>query len=150
MSLFRGGVSQNGDAMSVQLAGRTLPVGASSIRRYGALRAKSGQSVVVGVRAEDVHPAAARPDLPTLDATVELIEALGSGVMAYFHVEADEIRPPGTHGGGPEEIEEGIARPNLIAAFPPRIELEIGERVPVAVDADALHFFDEETGEALR
>jgi multiple sugar transport system ATP-binding protein len=152
MNLFRGALSENGDAVHAQFAGASLPVGASCMRRYGAIAARTGRDVVVGVRAEDLHPAASRPDLPTLDGTVELVEALGSGVMAYFHVDAEEVRPPGTHGGGPEEpTEEGVvARPNLIASFPPRIELELDQRVPVAVDVEALHFFDEETGEALR
>jgi hypothetical protein len=103
------------------------------------------------MRAEDVHPVESRPDLPTLDATVELVEALGSGQQAYFHIDADPVRPPGTHGAGPEDdLEEGIAQPNLIAHFPPRVALRLGSRVPVAVDPGSLHFFDEETGAALR
>ncbi len=137
--------------MVVQLGETSFPVGAASINRYSAIRSMDGRSVVVGMRAEDLYPASARPDLPTLDATVELVEALGSGLMAYFHVEAEPVRTPGTHGAGPEEdVEEGIARPNLVASFPPRVELGLGDTVPVAVDAGGLHFFDEETGAALR
>ena len=48
--------------------------------------------------------------------------------------------------------EEGIAaaRPNLIASFPPRVALRIGDDVSVAVDVAHAHFFDEDTGAALR
>ena len=41
-------------------------------------------------------------------------------------------------------------RPNLVAAFPPHIQLRLGDDVPVAVDPSALYFFDEESGAPLR
>jgi multiple sugar transport system ATP-binding protein len=91
--------------------------------------------------------------LPKLDARVELVEALGSGLMAYFHVDAERVRTVAAAGAGPEaaaDEEEGIARPNLVAHFPPRVELRLGRAVQVAVDTSSIHFFDEETGAALR
>jgi hypothetical protein len=39
---------------------------------------------------------------------------------------------------------EGIARVD------PRIRIAVGDRLPLAVDVDRLHFFDVETGEAVR
>jgi multiple sugar transport system ATP-binding protein len=150
MNLFRGSIRVEGGAVFAELSGTSLPVGAPSVQRYAAIKGMAGRNVVVGMRAEDLHPAPARPDLPTLSATVELIEALGSGVMAYFRVDADRVRTPGTHGSGVEEADEGIARPNLVAHFPPRVDLRLADQVQVAVDTDSLHFFDEETGAALR
>ena len=152
MNLFRSALRAEADGIVAELGGVSLRVGAPSVRRYAGVRALAGRNVVIGIRAEDIHPAAARPDLPTLDATVELLEALGSGVMAYFHVNAESVRTSLTHGNGTEEVaEEGVvARPNLIAHFPPRIEIGLGDTVPVAIDTDSLHFFDEETGAALR
>jgi multiple sugar transport system ATP-binding protein len=153
MNLFRGTVRVLEDAISIELGAASLPIRGAALKRYAALRSRDGAPVVVGIRAEDIHPATARPDLPTIEARVELVEALGSGLMAYFHVEADAVRTPGTHGAGVEEQaepEEGIARPNLVAAFPPRIDLRLDDTVPIAVDIETLHFFDEETGAALR
>jgi multiple sugar transport system ATP-binding protein len=150
MNLFEAPVTVEGEDVRVDLAGTTLPVGAACLRRHGAVRSLNGRTVVVGMRAEDLHPAAARPDLPALDASVELLEALGSGLMAYFHVDAEPVRPPGTVAPELEEVEEGIAQPNLVAHFPPRVDLRLGERARVAVDTDTLHFFDEESGAALR
>jgi multiple sugar transport system ATP-binding protein len=151
MNLFSGKIRVAGDEVFAEVGPASIPVGAACLRRYGAIKAMAGKGVVVGMRAEDVHPVESRPDLPTLDATVELVEALGSGQQAYFHIDADPVRPPGTHGAGPEDdLEEGIAQPNLIAHFPPRVALRLGSRVPVAVDPGSLHFFDEETGAALR
>jgi multiple sugar transport system ATP-binding protein len=90
-----------------------------------------------------------------MDARVELVEALGSGLMAYLAIDATAVRaegsedeePVGADGGGGAITE---TRPNLIAHFPPRIELEIAETIPVALDTAGLHFFDRETGAALK
>ncbi|HEY4622060.1 MAG TPA: sn-glycerol-3-phosphate ABC transporter ATP-binding protein UgpC [Gaiellaceae bacterium] len=150
MNLFRGRIRLEGDTVVADVGRASLPVGVDSVRRYARVQAMNGRDVVVGMRAEDLHPASSRPDLPTLDARVELVEALGAGQMAYFHVDAEPVRTPGTHGIGVEEAEEGIARPNLVASFPPRIELRLTESVPVGVDTSSIHFFDEETGAALR
>jgi len=151
MNLFSGRIRVEGENVFAEIGPASIPVGVACLRRYGAIKAMAGKGVVVGMRAEDLHPAESRPDLPMLDATVELVEALGSGQQAYFHVDADPVRPPGTHGAGPEDNgDEGIAQPNLIAHYPPRVDLRLGSRVKVAVDPGSLHFFDEETGAALR
>jgi multiple sugar transport system ATP-binding protein len=154
MNLFEGTVHSAGGAVSVTIGSTTMPVGEVCIARYSAVRGLDGKGVVVGIRAEDVHPASARPDLPTLDARVELVEALGSGLMVYLRTDATSVRPAVhdedeavTNGSSDEAV---VSRPNLIAHFPPRIKLEIAETIPVAVDTAGLHFFDTETGEALR
>jgi hypothetical protein len=42
------------------------------------------------------------------------------------------------------------SRPNLVAEFPPHVQLRLTDEVPIAVDVSKLHFFDEGTGEPLR
>jgi hypothetical protein len=37
-----------------------------------------------------------------------------------------------------------------VASFPPHVQLRIGDRVQIAVDAKNLHFFDEGSGAPLR
>jgi multiple sugar transport system ATP-binding protein len=158
MNLFEGTVHGTGGSVSVTIGSATLPVGDVSVQRYPAVQGGDGREVVVGVRSEDVHPAAARPDLPTIDARVELVEALGSGLMAYLKIDATQVRPAGTDDTEALEASEGTGgdegvattRPNLIAHFPPRLDLQIAETIPVALDTAGLHFFDRETGAALR
>ena len=75
--------------------------------------------------------------------------------MAFFRIDARTIRSvAAATGDAVEEVvgDEGIAaaRPNLVAAFPPRVALRIGDDVAVGVDVEHAHFFDEETGAALR
>ena len=67
-------------------------------------------------------------------------------------------RTPVQGGGrrGEEELENEDeasvvgSRPNLVASFPPHVQLRIGDRVQIAVDAKNLHFFDEAVGAPLR
>ncbi len=151
MNLFEGVVHSNG-GVSVAIGAATLPVAEVCLARYKGIANASGREVVVGIRAEDVHPAASRPELPTIGGRIELVEALGSGLMAYLHIDAKQVRPEGTE--DPELPDEGdsavVARPNLIASFPPRLDLRIGDTIPLAIDTAGLHFFDKQSGAALR
>jgi len=153
MNLFAGTVHVAGGEVAVTIGPATFSVAPASVRRHAAVLGLDGREVAVGIRAEDLHPASARPDLPTIEAVVELVEALGSGLMAYFRIDADPVRPTEATGAGavgPEIAGEGLAKPNLVAHFPPRVELRLGDTVPVAVDTAGFHFFDRESGAALR
>jgi len=153
MNLLEGSVvGRNGD-VALSLAGQELPLTAQALSRYPGARGREGQKVVVGIRAGNLHPPRIRPDLPTLDARLDLVEALGSESMFYFRVDAETVRPAGAH--EEEEAEpagEGVTatRPNLVCAFPPDVRATLGERAPLAIDVDKLHFFDRETGAPLR
>lgn len=72
--------------------------------------------------------------------------------MAYLRIDATSVRPVGADEMEAPSAEEGAVttRPNLIAHFPPRLDLRLAETIPVAVDTAGLHFFDRETGAALR
>jgi multiple sugar transport system ATP-binding protein len=153
MNLVEGDVRVEGDAVAVTVGDVVLPVGPTALERYPRVRGCDGKRVVVGIRAEDLYPSTARPSLPTFAARIDLVEALGSGLMSYFTIDATAVRTEA------QKLEEepvggvgGIAgsHPNLVAHFPPRVALRIGETVPVAVDVDNLHFFDHETGAAYR
>jgi multiple sugar transport system ATP-binding protein len=151
MNLFEGVVHSNG-AVSVTIGSATLRVADVCLARYKGVANAVGRDVVVGIRAEDVHPAASRPELPTVGGRIDLVEALGSGLMAHLHIDAKQVRPEGAE--EPELPDEGdsavVARPNLIAHFPPRLDLKIGDTIPLAIDTAGLHFFDKQTGAALR
>ncbi|HSP73760.1 MAG TPA: sn-glycerol-3-phosphate ABC transporter ATP-binding protein UgpC [Gaiellaceae bacterium] len=152
MNLLEGRVSVNG-GISIALGADTLPIDEKALAHYGKLRAYDGRKVVVGLRSQFLHPASERPELPTIAARVELVEALGGESVVYFRIEAFAIRE-GQH----EDVnevpagEEGVvaSRPNLVAQFPAHVQLRLTEQVPVAVDTAKLHFFDPETGDPLR
>jgi multiple sugar transport system ATP-binding protein len=157
MNLLEGTVSANG-AVAIVLGEQRLEVPDKALAHYPKLRGADGRSIVAGIRAGDLHLARARPDLPTLAARLELLEALGSESIAYFRVDAHAVRSGAD--GIEEAVEEEVGsdggvtatRPNLVASLEPgeAAGLRIEEHVPVAVNVAAMHFFDAETGEPLR
>jgi multiple sugar transport system ATP-binding protein len=156
MSLLEAQIEEApGGGLAMALAGETLPLDPLAVERYPGLSSRVGAPVVVGIRSEDVHPAERHPNLPSLHAQLELIEALGSGQMAYFYIDAKSVRGAVTPAHAADAVADGEhelsgARANLTAHFPPRFELRIGDVVPVSLDTANHHFFDPETGAALR
>jgi len=151
MNLLEVRVSANG-GVSIELGGTTLDVPDQALKAYPKVRSYGGRTVIAGLRSQFIHPANERPDLPTLDARVDLVEALGAESIAYFRIEARAIRDVEVG----QEVEEGSVegavgtRPNLVAQFPAHVVLQLQSHVPVAVDVGRLHFFDADSGEPLR
>jgi len=154
MNILAADVAVAGGEVTVSLGGHALPVPDRTLERYRRLASYNGRTVAMGIRSEDLHPAGERPELPRLTARLELLEALGSETVAFFRIDARTIRSgAGTTGDAVEEVVgEGIAaaRPNLVATFPPRLALHLDEDVEIGVDVEHAHFFDEDTGAALR
>ena len=153
MNLLEATASVNG-SVSVNLGGHDLAISEEALRSYPRLRDWGGRKVIVGMRAGDLHPAQGRTDLPQIHARVELVEALGGESMAYFRVDARSIKAEAAEEEEMLASESGEtvvgSRPNLVASFPPHVQLKLGDEVPVAVDTKNLHFFDEESGDPLR
>ncbi len=149
--------SQNGTS-SVTLAGESLALTDRTLSRYPGARGSESRHVVVGIRSGDLHLAASRPDLPTIMARLELLEALGAETMAYFHLDARAVRAgaSGIEDAVDEEgeSEEGVTatRPNLVVSMPAMqaLGLTVGDDMPLAVDTSLVHLFDAETGAPLR
>ena len=121
--------------------------------RFPGLRERDGRTVVVGMRSGHLHPAESRPDLPSLNARVELVEALGSESIAYFKLDACTVWAGVTADDLLEEPNgEGVFsdRPNLVASCPADVRLTIQDIVPVAVDTSKLYLFDPESGAPIR
>ena len=126
------------------------------------LAAYQGRSVVLGVRPEDIEDAetASRDGSARLRGRVELCEALGSEVLVHFNVAArqavtDDLRELAAEAGddhltGQLAGGEQPASATLVARFSPRTRVVEGDDVEVSVDPRALHFFDPQTGIAIR
>jgi multiple sugar transport system ATP-binding protein len=126
------------------------------------LAAYAGRSVVLGIRPENLEDAelAGRDGGARLRGRVELREALGSEVLVHFTVAARQAvtedmrelaedvgddRIVGQLAGG-----EQPASATLVGRFSPRTGVVEGDAVEVSVHQRALHFFDPETGLAIR
>ena len=156
MNLFEATLQKIGDEMNLVLAGQSMKLPTNVNARYPKVKDYAGRKIVVGVRAEDIHLAKTKPDLASIIAKLKLVEVLGSSQIAYMHIDAVKVKTSITaksssQGAGLENTEVASSfGTNLVAFFPPRIRLRLGDNVAIAFDSDNMHFFDVESGIALR
>jgi len=107
-----------------------------------ALRGHDGQTVIVGIRPEDLEDASlADPATHTARMTsdVTLTEALGSEIVVHFALDA-----PAVDAGDPDAVDE-VGEARAIGRFDPRSRVRMREPIDIAINVDKLHFFHLET-----
>jgi multiple sugar transport system ATP-binding protein len=149
MNLFEAELAANGSG-ELRVGTDTLRIGASP-RATAALAGRAGSTVVVGVRPEDLE-IAADDHVPAIVGQIELVEALGSELLVHFSSDVKRIRPAGVAADTEDELPDAevSVRDKLVARLAPRSSVRAGDTVRLAPDAEQLHFFDPETGEAIR
>jgi multiple sugar transport system ATP-binding protein len=150
-------VTSNG-GLAVEAGGQRLSIDQELISAQPALKSYEGKKVVLGIRPEDLEDAAVAKDVPAdrrLHGKVELIEALGSEIMAHFTIDAppaltEDVRELAQDVGDERAVKEAAEGSKqhtaMVGRFDPRAEVKEGEIAEVAVDTRGLHFFDPETG----
>jgi multiple sugar transport system ATP-binding protein len=158
MNLVRGRLSQSGDGLSVHVGDRDLSIPAAVIETRPALRGYVGKDIAVGVRSEDMEDAGLQPDAPVdrrLVGTVTLVEALGSEIVVHFSLKGDSVVTEDTKlvaeetGEGALEM-GGEGEVGWVASFSPRSRVRRGDHVDIVVDIERVHWFDPDSGEAIR
>src|SRR5215831_4041215 len=106
--------------------------------------------VVLGVRPEAFNDAShARPHLPRIEVTVDVLEELGSDAFVFFHVAAPRVTT--------ESLAASEDDASLLVEeesfFTARVEAttsaRVGAPLQLAVDPSKFHFFDLRTGESV-
>ncbi|HVV57826.1 MAG TPA: hypothetical protein VHC45_05645, partial [Gaiellaceae bacterium] len=149
----------NGD-LTATIGKQTITLGPETTESRPGLEDYIGQTVIIGIRPEDLEDAALETGAPQdrlLHGRLELREALGSEIMAHFAIEAaqaetDEIRELARDAGAPEEGPTIGANENeaiVVGRFGARSRVQQGEQIAAVVDTRALHFFDPETGNGI-
>jgi multiple sugar transport system ATP-binding protein len=158
MNLIQANVQSQNGSVAVTVGSQSLVLSDQTLAHYPSIRTAGGRPIVLGIRSEDLYPSANRPDLPTLTAELQLLEALGSQSIAHLKVDAEVMRlHAALSDEEPEEEEvegEGVTatRPNLVATFSARdaAGLKLNDNIPIAVDVSNVHVFDAESGAPLR
>jgi multiple sugar transport system ATP-binding protein len=157
MNLIQAQIQSQNGGVALTVGPQSLLLTDQTLAHYPGIRTAAGKPIVLGIRSEDLYPAANRPDLPTLTASLELLEALGSESIAHLKVDAEIMRVHAAHSDEEPEEEEGAegvtaTRPNLVAKFAARdaVGLKLHDHIPVAVDVGNVHVFDQESGAPLR
>ena len=155
MTLFHADLVVQGESVRLQVGPQSFPIPYEVLRERPSLAGKAGLEVIAGLRAEDVHPDAREGTHP-LDATVVLSEALGSSVHLTFSLEGTPVDESRLGSGLASEEEAELTRLGQgqaiqgVAVFPPRLHFVTGDPTTIHVDSSRLHYFDVDSGNALR
>lgn len=128
---------------SVRLGSQEIQLSDHARHRRPALATYAERPVVLGIRPENL-PAASDTDGPGLTVGVELVEALGSELQVHFSLDAKRV--VAESGEADELMTSGAG----VARITPHTHAQAGASLRLGVDADALHFFDPATGQAIR
>jgi len=131
------------DASSVAIGSQSIPLPDSVRQARPKLREFAGRKLVAGFRPEHLHPAAGH-GLPTIDAYVDLVEALGYELLVHFSIDANKVTAEDA-----QAEERMAARGAGVARFDPSTAVTPGERVRLAVDAARMYFFDPVSGATI-
>jgi multiple sugar transport system ATP-binding protein len=150
-------LDRQGDDLVLQLGGALLPLPASVASERPGLARYAGREIAVGIRSEDMEDARIARDAPEdarLRATVNLTEALGSEIVVHFSIDAPKVVTEDTrelekdaHTADIPAVHEGNP---FVASFAPRSRVRPGDDIEIVVDRERMHFFDPDTGIAVR
>ena len=148
MNLFESAITVGDAGIDVEMGDQHVELPLSFFDECPALRSHEGERLVCGIRPDDVYDAALVPGLgQRIVANVQLLEELGSEIMAHLDIGVQRVEI-----GGPTadtDDSEGLGSA-FLGRFAQQSEARVGQRMEVAVDVSAMHFFDKVTGEVIR
>jgi len=159
MNMCLARVDVNDGNVVLDLGHDRLAVDPERVVERPAIRSYAGRTVAVGVRSEDMEDATIAREAPPdrrLRAAALLTEALGSEIVVRFGVDAQRVQTQDTAALDQDARTEEQGRvaaqheTQWVASFGPRSRVRIGDQVEIAVDTGRLHFFDADTGAAIR
>ena len=154
MNIMEGVLSRNGQGLLLALGDQSLAVPDDVLSRRPALDGYLDRKVAVGLRPKDLEDASVVSDHPAdrrLRASVLHTEALGFEIIAYFDVDAKPVISKEALELSDEEISAAETSSTRVhARFNPTTTVRAGDAVDVAVTVENAHFFDLESGLAIR
>jgi multiple sugar transport system ATP-binding protein len=144
MNLYEATVTDGADG--IRLGSQEVPLPDVCREAHPGLLKFAGKNIVVGLRPEHLPAANAGTTGPTLQGTVDLIEALGSELMVHFTIDAHRVRAE----GATDEDEDTTAHSGEgVARVEPSTQVKVGEQITFAVNTAGMQFFDPETEQAI-
>ena len=154
MNIMEGVLTRNGQGLQLALGSQSMAVPDEVLGRRPALEGYLGRNVAVGLRPKDLEDAAVVTEHPAdqrIRASVLHTEALGFEIIAYFDVDAKPVISKEALELSDEEISAAESSETRVhARFNPTTAVRAGEAIDVAVTVENAHFFDLETGLAIR
>ena len=148
MNLFESAISIGDAAITVEMADQTVEMPLSFLDDCPALRAHEGRRLVCGIRPDDVYDAALAPEGgQRISAKVQLLEELGSEIVAHLDIGVQRVESGGPTTDADDSEDLGSA---FLGRFAQQSEARVGQRIEIAIDVSAMHFFDVATGSVIR
>ena len=154
MNMMEAVLTRSGQGLQMTLGSQSLTVPEEVLQRRPALEGYLDRKVAVGLRPKDFEDASIVSDHPAdqrLRASTLHTEALGFEIIVYFDVDAKPVISREALELSEEEVsaaESSSTRVN--ARFNPTTAVRAGDTIDVAVTVGNAHFFDLETGLAIR
>lgn len=155
MNLFKVQLERNDSGLAMRVGEQSLAIGAEANSRP-ALESFVGRDVVIGIRPEDIEDATLAPSTPDdrrLRSTTTLVESLGSEIIVHFPLPVEPFAIMEEEFEGEDAVAAATDDSGnyiYVARISPRSRTRIGEAIELAVDTSRMHFFDPETGLAIR
>ncbi len=160
MNIAEGTVVRDGGKTWLELgeSGSRLVVPEAALEKYPQVAERDGGKVAFGVRPEHFAPAEELgEDQRWSGRKVTLVEMLGSEMLVHMATSAAPIMSDDMKAAiDDEEAYAELERQakeggqEFVAKFPPGQQIRIGDLLDVGVKTEYLHFFDPESGAALR
>jgi multiple sugar transport system ATP-binding protein len=143
-----------GEELSLVLGSHRLTLTAELLQQRPALRNYFDRSVVLGIRPKDFEDSSVMPKGgQTITANITNTEALGYEVIAYFSIDAKQVVSEDALDLDDDAMVAPVSNDGttmVAARFDPRTSARVGDQIQVVVDIDNAHFFDLDTGQAIR
>ena len=154
MNIMEGELTRNGQGLRLSLGSQSLAVPDAVLASRPALESYLGRRVAVGLRPKDLEDASIVSDHPAdqrLRASVLHTEALGFEIIAYFDVDATPVISKEALELSDEEVSAAESTSTRVhARFNPTTTVRAGDAIDVAVTVENVHFFDLDSGLAIR
>jgi multiple sugar transport system ATP-binding protein len=147
MNLMHGHLRMEGDQPIVKIGSQDVPIPSSVMTAKPGLRRYIDKPLAIGVRPESAEDASLLGETAgrtLLKADVEIREGLGSEVVCHARIDAQRVRT------GNEAETVGGEGMNFVARLDPKTRVQEGETIALALDTEALHAFDLDSGLAIR
>jgi multiple sugar transport system ATP-binding protein len=160
MNLAEATVERTDAGVVVELGrdGTRLRIDQAALDRYPRLTERLGGTVAIGIRPEHFAPVdEVAPDQVWKGLEVALVEALGAEVLVHVRtttapIVSEDMRAAIDDEDAFEELKRKAAAggQDFVVRVEPGQQPRMGDRFDVGVRTERVHFFDPETGRALR
>jgi multiple sugar transport system ATP-binding protein len=159
MNMVEATIERSDGRVVARFGSSVLHLDPTLVERTPDLARYEGRKVVLGIRPESLEHEDAADGTSAgrrIMATIALREALGAEALVHFTLDAppvvtDDTRDLVAAEEDTEEVDELLEQrvSTFVARIDPKVDVKVGETIPLVADTADLHVFDPDDGRAL-